>query len=93
MDDLIKRVDAIGACLNGFCACVSDCVDEIKKLPLAHNWIPCSEKLPQYGEAILATITDDRYNNPVIIRHYEPELEEKLLVAWMPLPLPYTEGE
>ena len=35
MDDLIKRQDAIDACLNGFCACVNDCVDEIEKLPSA----------------------------------------------------------
>ncbi len=37
MDDLIKRQDAIDACLNGFCACVSDCVDEIEKLPSAQK--------------------------------------------------------
>lgn len=35
MDDLIKRQDAINACLDGWCACVKDCVDEIKKLPSA----------------------------------------------------------
>ena len=35
MNDLISRQDAIDACLNGFCACVSDCVDEIEKLPSA----------------------------------------------------------
>lgn len=35
MDDLIRRQDAIDACLNGCCACVSDCVDEIEKLPSA----------------------------------------------------------
>ena len=33
MDDLIKRQDAIDACLNGYSANVYDCVDEIKKLP------------------------------------------------------------
>lgn len=43
MSDLISRQDAIDACLNGYCACVSDCVDEIKKLPSAQktgHWIP-----------------------------------------------------
>ena len=35
MSDLIRRQDAIKACLNGFCACVYDCVDEIEKLPSA----------------------------------------------------------
>lgn len=40
MDDLIKRQDAIDACLNGCCACVSDCVDEIEKLPSAELNVP-----------------------------------------------------
>ena len=55
----------------------------------AQQWIPCSERLPEDGQEILATIKDTRYKNPVIIRHYNPELEEKLLLAWMPLPSPY----
>ena len=59
----------------------------------ALQWIPVSERLPKVGEEILATITDDSYKNPVIIRYYDPELEEKLLVAWMPLPSPYPEEE
>ena len=33
--DLISRADAIKAINNGFCACVSDCIDEINKLPNA----------------------------------------------------------
>ena len=32
MSDLINRADAIEAVANGYCSCVSDCVDEIKKL-------------------------------------------------------------
>ena len=32
-EDCISRKSAIEACNNGVCACVSDCVDEIKKLP------------------------------------------------------------
>lgn len=40
MDDLIRRQDAIDACLNGFCACVGDCVDEIEKLPSAELNVP-----------------------------------------------------
>ena len=49
MDDLIKRQDAIDACLNGFCACVSDCVDEIEKLPSAEPDkdinVPCKDPM------------------------------------------------
>lgn len=46
MSDLIKRQDAIDACLNGCCACVGDCVDEIKKLPSAQKtgkWINAND--------------------------------------------------
>lgn len=55
----------------------------------AETWIPCSERMPEDGQEILATITDASYKNPVIIRHYDPESEEKILLAWMPLPEPY----
>lgn len=51
MDDLIKRQDAIGACLNGCCACVNDCVDEIEKLPSAQKtgkWTTKSDTNPYY---------------------------------------------
>lgn len=57
------------------------------------QWIPVSEKPPKDGQGILATIKDARYGNPVIIRHYDAEVEEDLIIAWMPLPLPYKEGE
>jgi len=33
VEDCISRQAAIDACLDGFCACVNDCVNEIKKLP------------------------------------------------------------
>lgn len=56
-------------------------------------WIPVSDALPKDGQPILATIKDRRYNNPVIIRNYDSELEEKLLIAWMPLPLAYKVGD
>ena len=49
MDDLIKRQDAIAACLNGFCDCVCDCVDEIEKLPPAQKtgkWIHDGKDFP-----------------------------------------------
>ena len=51
MDDLIKRQDAIDACLNGFCACVSDCVDEIEKLPSAQLFAK-DMNVPSNGDLI-----------------------------------------
>lgn len=33
MTDLISRADAIKGIQEGYCACVSDCIDEINKLP------------------------------------------------------------
>lgn len=52
MDDLISRQDAIDACLNGCCACVHDCVDEIKKLPSAEPVIRCKDCKHNYLDGI-----------------------------------------
>ena len=59
MQDLISRQAAFDACLDGFCACVNDCVNEIKKLPSAQpeqRWIPCSERLPSENGDYLVTL-------------------------------------
>ena len=55
MSDLISRQAAIDACLDGFCACVNDCVNEIKKLPSVTpkpkigKWIAQEDELGEYA--------------------------------------------
>jgi len=54
------------------------------------RWIPCSERLPEEGQEILATTTDNAWGDVVIIRTYYKEMH-KSVIAWMPLPEPYAE--
>ena len=54
------------------------------------KWIPCSERLPEERQEILATTTDNAWGDVVIIRTYYKEMH-KSVIAWMPLPEPYRE--
>ena len=54
------------------------------------RWIPCSERLPEERQEILATTTDNAWGDVVIIRTYYKEMH-KSVIAWMPLPEPYAE--
>lgn len=62
----------------------------------AMRWIPCSERLPEYTEMVLACLDmrvamDARYQ--IIIDSYFQEewWKDGTVVAWMPLPEPYKE--
>lgn len=79
-------------------------IKPLKKVPTIEpeRWIPCSERLPAYGEDVL--ITTDGYCS---IGHILQENDEKQycwffsgwyhepneVAAWMSLPEPYKEGE
>jgi hypothetical protein len=56
------------------------------------QWIPCSERLPEERQEILATTTDNAWGDVVIIRTYYKEMH-KSVIAWMPLPEPYREDK
>lgn len=53
------------------------------------QWIPCSERLPEERQEILATTTDNAWGDVVIIRTYYKEMH-KSVIAWMPLPEPFV---
>jgi hypothetical protein len=61
------------------------------------NWIPCSERLPEDNTDVIVcfysgTVTEMRYwGNGIFQGIYEHTT--KVIVAWMPLPEPYKEGE
>lgn len=71
--------------------------------PIPCGWIPVSERLPEIGQMVLASIKKeivaDRFYNStdyqVIITRYNKEMwwTREYVEAWMPLPAPYTEGE
>lgn len=61
------------------------------------QWIPCSERLPEDNTDVIVcfysgTVTEMRYwGNGIFQGIYEHTT--KVIVAWMPLPKPYRDGE
>ena len=62
-----------------------------------NKWIPCSEKMPEDNTDVIVcfysgTVTEMRYwGNGIFQGIYKHTT--KVIVAWMPLPEPYKEGE
>ena len=60
------------------------------------KWIPISEKLPETGDSILVTYSDEEVGivwsaRPKVWGKYEKANNLIFPVAWMPLPEPYRE--
>ena len=107
MKDLIDRQDAINA-LNKLdvsdgvgissvaCCLQEEAIRSIENLPSAQpeqRWIPCSERLPEYGEAVLTINEDEDYEINHIIDEDNGEWFCDGVIAWMPLPEPYREDD
>ena len=87
------------------------CLDEvekfIKEFPQVGGWIPVSERLPEEGYGVLATVNGKHNNTTFIdaleIAEYDSDegwiIEGYLdwinpdVTAWQPLPEPYKESE
>ena len=77
---------------------MSEALSAIKDLPSAQpeRWIPCSERLPELDESVLATTA---WNDITIawrigicewfIHEGNTNAETADVIAWMPLPEPY----
>ena len=79
----------------------------IKELPLVTpkaGWIPCNERLPKAGEYVGDVekhyLVQNEYGDMLVARYTHSEYWEQVyqtkpiadeVVAWMPLPEPYTE--
>ena len=73
----------------------------IQEFPYAQQWIPCSERLPAYGEDVFLSIgkycnvgylvaaNDETDGEWYYSGWYHPMYD---VSAWMPLPDPYKEG-
>ena len=116
MDDLISRQAVLEATSTTLkitgkenaetvYAYIKKLCDDIKALPSAQRWIPCTERLPECDYTdVLICVHDKRKgceNDFYVIqaytvgKHWEPTLHVDMtdlsVVAWMPLPSPYRE--
>ena len=68
-------------------------------IELKHEWIPCSERLPEHSKRYLVSVLDgiDRRTTvaPYLPRSRTWSLTGRMaywkVIAWMPLPAPYEE--
>jgi len=76
----------------------SKAIAKIKELSSSsespNGWIPCSERLPKYGQPVLTyNLEDDEYEVNHIIDEEDGEWFTYGVDAWMPLPDPWKEEE
>ena len=106
MSDLISRQAAIDV-VNGIDSYFTKYIKELPSAQPEKRWIPCSERLPddvEIGEEY-PTVVFCTSDGAVYVGGYEHYLggkwwymdtwedEAKGVIAWMPLPEPYKEGE
>ena len=63
-----------------------------------NGWIPCSERLPEYGEVVMCSCTNNGITISCIThKGVKPSKSVRFgqhsVIAWQPLPQPYTKGE
>ena len=71
---------------------VANDIQTIWKLPSVQpepHWIPVTERLPEYGKAVLTVNKDGDYEINHIIDDEEGDFFYYGAIAWMPLPEPY----
>ena len=86
--DIIIAVPSAQPDMSGYSDKLWKAAYERGKAEAQQRWIPCSERLPEERQEILATTTDNAWGDVVIIRTYYKEMH-KSVIAWMPLPKPY----
>lgn len=96
-NDTISRKAAIDALAEMYCKSDEDGyvwiirIDAWKKidaLPSAQQWIPVSEKLPEYKMQVLTIDKDGDYELNHIVDEEDGEWYWGHPIAWMPLPEP-----
>ena len=79
-----------------FCKVIKETVKEIEE---NHNdWIPCSERLPKYGEVVMCSCTNSGITISCIThKGVKPSKSVRFgqhsVIAWQPLPEPFKERD
>lgn len=81
---------------------IEDFMKTVEQQPKVGEWIPCSERLPKNIKTVLITIKELEqpilgwYGDKFGWRIVTPEfvnIKDYTVIAWMPLPPAYKEGE
>lgn len=74
--------------------------EQVKVSEMPTGWIPCSERLPKILQWVLIQTTQGdmdvvRYNGETECwgNDFYHRVHPRMVIAWQPLPAPYTEGE
>lgn len=102
MDDVIYRQEAIEVADAVWMVTgdnnVAKVWAQLKDVPSAQQWIPCSERLPEIGQTVITSSDLGRVREATYkgfdawtihgVVHWTDEI-----LSWMPLPEPYKEDE
>lgn len=100
-DVIVKDVQFGDELTDGYNDGIDMAITVISKLPSSQSeqrWIPCSERLPKFGERVLCQCQSNIYEVLKLTVdgwYYNPShcYMESFVIAWQPLPQPYTESE
>ena len=73
--------------------------ETVKEIEENHNgWIPCSERLPKYGEVVMCSCTNSGITISCIThKGVKPSKSVRFgqhsVIAWQPLPKPFQKGD
>ena len=78
------------ACDTGSCIELIEDVPSVAPARPKSEWIPVSERLPEWGERVLTIDNDGDYEiNHIMDDEYDEWFYDYDIIAWMPLPEPY----
>ena len=102
IDEAIRHCEDVA---NDKCGCAEDCVSEHRQLAewlkelQRYQWIPCSERLPEYLDTVLLSTFfgvkvgfrdhTDTYGDYYEIIEDDADAGPHYIYAWMPLPKPW----
>lgn len=75
-----------------FCKVIKETVEELAE-EYNNGWIPCSERLPKSNGWYLVTNVLEVVQQQYWGASHWQKLRDEAVIAWMPLPQPYTEEQ
>ena len=81
-------------------AITNEAIEIVKQEAERYNngWIPCSERLPKYGEVVMCSCTNGGITISCITHRSEKQSKivrfgQHSVIAWQPLPEPFQKGD